>query len=249
MCISIIGDKIELKVVISMSKKILTFFLSLVVLITIGIIVKYNSNSNKYLIIEDWGALPVSKERSHFIYQDKLKNIYKYIVIHHSGVKELDSAEKIQFVHLLRGYYDIGYHFVIDADGSIFKGRNVNIMGAHAGQTKQANDLAREYKGDKKDSTYIQIMQKDPDYGAIGICLTGNFNIEKPKIEQLESLGYLIKKLIDMYHIPVSGIILHSEVEKKILFPRKLELEGARTECPGKNAILPIKEIVSRLEN
>lgn len=59
--------------------------------------------------------------------------VVNYIVIHCSatppkmdiGVKELDRW------HRERGFFQIGYHFVIRRDGSIEKGRDENIPGAH----------------------------------------------------------------------------------------------------------------------
>ena len=54
--------------------------------------------------------------------------------------------------HKSNGWDDIGYHFVIDTDGAIAKGREVSVMGAHV-------------KGKNRNS--------------IGICLVGGFGGKK----------------------------------------------------------------------
>ena len=41
------------------------------------------------------------------------------------------SVEQIRQCHLARGFSDIGYHYVIDRDGSIHVGRPESVVGAH----------------------------------------------------------------------------------------------------------------------
>lgn len=56
-----------------------------------------------------------------------------------------------------KGYAALGYHFFINADGSVYEGRPLEIMGSHAGRGKQAGAL------------------NDPDWGSVGIVLQGVF--------------------------------------------------------------------------
>jgi len=58
---------------------------------------------------------------------DTLKEI-KFIVIHHSTRNE-DSLEFIKQRHLKRGFEDIGYHYLIDSDGILHKGRAEKFWG------------------------------------------------------------------------------------------------------------------------
>ena len=55
------------------------------------------------------------------------------IVIHCSATREGQDIKRddIKHMHLNRGFNDIGYHFVIELDGTIVKGRDLNVMGAH----------------------------------------------------------------------------------------------------------------------
>jgi N-acetyl-anhydromuramyl-L-alanine amidase AmpD len=57
------------------------------------------------------------------------------------------------------------------------------------------------------------------DYG-IGICLVGDFNVERPTPAQMSSLVRLVAYLMRTYHIPASHVIGHHDVK--------------RTDCPGR---------------
>ena len=55
------------------------------------------------------------------------------IIIHCSATAEGRDfrADDIKRMHLQRGYRDIGYHYVVDLDGTIEKGRPIEEIGAH----------------------------------------------------------------------------------------------------------------------
>ena len=55
------------------------------------------------------------------------------IIIHCSATPEGRdvSVEDIRQWHVQRGFNDIGYHYVVYRDGSIHRGRDVNVAGAH----------------------------------------------------------------------------------------------------------------------
>lgn len=57
----------------------------------------------------------------------------KEIIIHCSATPEGEdfTVAQIRQMHLLRGFSDIGYHYVIYRDGSIHEGRAESISGAH----------------------------------------------------------------------------------------------------------------------
>jgi len=57
------------------------------------------------------------------------------LIVHCSATREGQnvSVETIRKWHVEgRGWSDIGYHFYIDIEGNIFKGRDIAKMGAHA---------------------------------------------------------------------------------------------------------------------
>lgn len=106
-----------------------------------------------------------------FVRQPPNRNETNRIILHHTASHDVP-AETIHQWHLERGFAGIGYHFVIRKDGNIEQGRHISKQGAH---TKGAN-------GD-----------------SVGIVLTGNFDIEKPTSEQINSLKKLIGRLKDKY--------------------------------------------------
>jgi hypothetical protein len=163
---------------------------------------------------EDWGALPPDKSKGWDEYPKNAPLPLDRIVVHHTAdplsqtVKQLESKERNA------GYADMPYHFVITSDGKLYEGRSINIVGAHAGELKGNKDIT-----------------KDPDYGAIGIVVTGDFESrlenawspDKPTKQQLGSLQRLINHLLHTYGIKTTNIIKHSQVKRS----------GRPKVCPG----------------
>ena len=101
------------------------------------------------------------------------------------------SVGEIRRWHKQRGWSDIGYHYVIDLDGNIDKGRDIDIVGAHT-------------KGHNKHS--------------IGICYVGgvdkDMNSQDTRtIAQMLALGELLAVLRDFY--PEAEICGHNEFSSK----------------------------------
>lgn len=120
------------------------------------------------------------------------RNIDK-IIIHCSATPEGRdvSVSEIRKWHLNRGWSDIGYHYVIDLNGNIHEGRDVDISGAHT-------------KGHNRNS--------------IGICYIGgvdkDLNSKDTRtIAQMLALGELLADLRDFY--PNCSIHGHNEFSSK----------------------------------
>ncbi|MEW5953994.1 MAG: N-acetylmuramoyl-L-alanine amidase [Bacillota bacterium] len=110
------------------------------------------------------------KEVDHnFKYQLRPRLAVNRIVIHHAVSDGDISAAAIHQWHLERGWYGIGYHYVIRTGGSIERGRPEDAVGAHAGPAANGD--------------------------SIGICLAGNLSLYEPAIEQLNALVWLIKDI------------------------------------------------------
>lgn len=74
---------------------------------------------------------------------------YDTVVIHHSGNYGVNDPQKILEMHINKnGWADIGYHFLIQADGTVYEGRPLLYKGSHV---------------------------KDANTHKIGIILMGNF--------------------------------------------------------------------------
>lgn len=99
-----------------------------------------------------------------YIYPDALQDSYQTLVIHHSGFYEQDGLStllEIQRAHREdRGWADVGYHFMVDKDGTIYEGRDLTVRGVHV---------------------------EGFNTGSLGVCLMGDFRFEAPSDAQLNA--------------------------------------------------------------
>lgn len=96
------------------------------------------------------------------------------IVLHHSGVKVLQSVETIHNYHKNKGWAGIGYHFYVRKDGSVYRGRPENMAGAHC---PGVNSIS------------------------LGICAEGDFEQEIMNDVQKNAIVELIKDIKSRYNI------------------------------------------------
>ena len=97
------------------------------------------------------------------------------IILHHSGVSVLQTVETIHNYHKNScGYAGIGYHFYVRKDGTVYRGRPEDKVGAHA-------------YGANSDS--------------IGICAEGDFNTEIMSEIQKNAIKELVVYLKERYKI------------------------------------------------
>lgn len=113
-------------------------------------------------IIQD---LPIHPSKSYN--QRSLNNISK-VIIHHSATSSGSPYVYAQHHIEENDWPGIGYHFVIQKDGTIFQTNELTTLSYHATNCNSQG---------------------------IGICLTGNFNVEHPNSEQINQLVSLIKYL------------------------------------------------------
>jgi N-acetylmuramoyl-L-alanine amidase len=70
------------------------------------------------------------------------------IVVHHTATDRDASVEAIRRFHVEeRGWGNIGYHYVVEEDGSVQVGRHESMVGAHAAG-QNANSLGVAVVGD-----------------------------------------------------------------------------------------------------
>ncbi|WP_423800606.1 peptidoglycan recognition protein family protein [Neobacillus sp. SAB-20_R2A] len=134
----------------------------------------------------------------HLQFSEPLKKIsgqIKYIIIHHAQEQGWDIYKTHHFHQAVRKWSGIGYNFFIEANGEILKGRGYHV-GAHAYHYNEVS---------------------------LGICLTGDFDVDNPTKEQLSSAKKLCHYLMNEFNIPVSDVLGHRE------------LPGTTKTCPGKN--------------
>lgn len=107
-----------------------------------------------------------------FKFSSKLKDRDKteFIIFHHCAGNL--TAKQVHEEHLRKGWAGIGYHFYIDKDGTVHKGRDIGTVGAH---TIGLNDKS------------------------IAICFQGNFENEYPTEKQYTSAIALVIEISKKY--------------------------------------------------
>ena len=141
----------------------------------------------------------------------------KYICIHHSvtprdlplekSVSSFNNSHKARLHPEAnsKGLH-VAYHYVIAGDGEKAETRGLNEIGYHASDW-------------------------DMNVESIGICVTGNFDEEKPSKAQMDTLRKLLRWLCKEFDIDPSFIISHRDVE------------GVTKSCPGKNLHILMDDI------
>lgn len=132
------------------------------------------------------------------------------IILHHAAASKC-TAQQIHSWHLANGWVGIGYHFLVRKDGSVYRGRPEDTVGAHAGNN---------------------------NYDSIGICFEGNFMTETMGDAQRKAGAELVAYLKDKYGI--SKVQKHSDVNATgcpgAHFPFAAIAEGGAADKPAESA-------------
>lgn len=95
------------------------------------------------------------------------------IVLHHAAAKHC-SVYQVNQWHLSNGWSMIGYHYFINKEGKIFRGRPDDVIGSHA---------------------------KGYNATSLGICFEGDFSAELPTQAQIDAGLELVEYLKKIYNI------------------------------------------------
>ncbi len=142
---------------------------------------------------------------------------WKYIVVHHSASANA-SVKGMDYYHRVERHMENGlaYHFVI-GNGHSMKDGDIAIGGRWTGQL-DGGHLASEALNRK----------------AIGICMVGNFDVERPTRRQMESLRSLVDFLLARCHLTADAVKTHQQINP------------IYTRCPGHN--FPTKNFLQALK-
>ena len=127
-----------------------------------------------------------------------MKNVPTKIIVHHDGASRAGTSFDVinqyhkdkQFPLSSLGFF-VGYHFLIERDGSIRQARDVAEEGAHT-------------VGENTSS--------------VGVCLAGNMDEELPTKEQIISLGGLLGELVQAHNIKPTHIYPHRKYAEKTCY-------------------------------
>jgi LysM repeat protein len=131
---------------------------------------------------------------------------WRFVVIHHSATRE-GSARSMEIYHRQKRHMENGlaYHFVIG-----------NGRGMPDGQIVIGDRWKRQIKGGHLASERLNEI-------SIGICLVGNFESDRPTVQQMRSLYALVGYLMQRARTGPSTVKLHRQINTK------------PTKCPGRN--------------
>ncbi len=138
---------------------------------------------------EAWGALPpdpnAPSERGSYdpaanpdgwrVYSKPLPDVLHTVVVHHTATYASPNPRRVQAWHRNKlGLADVGYHFLLDPQGRIYAGRDVQVRGAHTG---------------------------GHNTGALGVALMGHHELWPPTGVAVTQLRRLIEPLTRAYRL------------------------------------------------
>jgi N-acetyl-anhydromuramyl-L-alanine amidase AmpD len=141
-----------------------------------------------------------------------LKDVLNTVVIHHSGNYPSYDVREVQKQHTDEGMADIGYHYIVAPDGTIYEGRDIGARGFHV-ENANTGKIGILLMGDfqpgdeiRKSWIIINLGPELDDYGP-------------PTDKQATSVTNLVRYLDVKYGI--ESVVGHRDVP------------GNQTVCPG----------------
>ncbi len=120
-----------------------------------------------------WGARPARSTRP--------RHTPDRITIHHTvqgDVSGTAAVRAVQNIHMDdNGWADVGYHFIVDRDGTIYEGNPELLVGAHVASQNTGN---------------------------LGIAMVGSFDRETLDAPQKRAVAALVNHLASRYSIPIT---------------------------------------------
>jgi LysM repeat protein len=143
---------------------------------------------------------------------------WKYVVVHHSGadrgdLKSIDRYHKVER-HMEHG---LAYHFLIG-----------NGNGMRDGEIAVGDRWREQLDGG-------HLHSEAQNKIAIGICLIGNFDKDKPTARQMQSLTALTEALLKRCKLSTGAVKTHQQINV------------VRTRCPGSN--FPTRSFIKGLRS
>jgi hypothetical protein len=142
---------------------------------------------------------------------------WNWIIIHHSATPGGDAAT-FDRMHRSKGWDELGYHFVI-GNGTLSRDGEIEVGPRWPKQKYGAHTSTPDNRYNEQ---------------GIGICLVGDFQIDRPSAAQTRSIAKLIGYLMKTYNVPASRVVGHGDAKP--------------TECPGRNiSVAEIRRLAERV--
>jgi hypothetical protein len=144
--------------------------------------------------VAQWGGTPADPA------QARKQPQITHITLHHQGEPFPQGKDPVQYLRNLqtwsrttKHWLDIPYHYIIDLDGRMYEGRNIEYAG----------DTNTEY--DPKGHALIEVV--------------GNFEEVEPNRKQLDAVVDLMAMLAAKYQVPVERIAGHKDHSAQTVCP------------------------------
>ncbi len=135
----------------------------------------------------DWGAPPIKANH------DPMRGVSR-ITVHHTGhIAGMDALSDRHLVQSITRYHrdhqhwaDIGYHYLVGRDGTVYAGRPPQIQGAHSGGINNEHNL--------------------------GVAMIGCFDYALPQRCQLRALAALVRDLTHQHSVGRHRVLAHRDL-------------------------------------
>ena len=146
------------------------------------------------------------------------RNTTKYIILHHRAGN--GDAESIHNLQLTWGWTGFGYHFYVRKDGSVYRGRAIEMVGAHC--------------------------QGHNSY-SVGICFEGDFETETMSTAQLKAGQELVAYIKRLY--PQAEVKRHRDLGNTACPGKKFPFDEIRKESVERAELDNANDIIWELMN
>lgn len=138
------------------------------------------------------------------------------VVLHYTANASTTAKQNIDY---LRSKTSLGYHYIIDLDGKVYKLQTEKKRCRHCGSRKYTPEATRffgEYYAPSFYHTAEHQHPSSPNNCTLGICFCHMEEDGKPSEAQYEALVSLLAKLCVKYHLSYKGgIWRHYDVTGK----------------------------------
>ncbi len=153
------------------------------------------------------------------------------LIVHHTATtnNDPDPAATVRAIYSFhtrtRGWDDIGYNFLVDAQGRVYEGRYARAYAPGENPTGENLD------GD----AVVGAHAEGVNTGSVGIALLGDFIAASPTTAAFESLKSMLAWEVDRHYIDPTGSAPYRKADGSVVtFPNIAGHRDTRaTDCPG----------------
>lgn len=156
---------------------------------------QYSNFEKSIMTAEQWGGTPAIDSLAK-------KHTITHITLHHQGEPFPQGKDVIKYLRNLqtwsrrdKHWIDIPYHYIIDLEGKVYEGRNINYAG----------DTNTEYN----------------PFGHALIEVVGNFEEVMPNDKQIDAIVNTMTWLAEKYNVPADSIRAHKDYSTQTVCPGK----------------------------